>query len=42
MISNGANVTTWYVNERGHVDALWGNSDEYQLKLNQFFTSSLN
>ena len=42
MISNGANVTTWYVNERGHVDALWGNSEEYQLKLNQFFTSSLN
>ena len=41
MISNGANVTTWYVDERGHVDALWGNSEEYSSKLTEFFTNAL-
>ena len=41
MISNGANVTTWYVDERGHVDALWGNSDEYSSKLAEFFSNAL-
>jgi hypothetical protein len=41
MISNGANVTTWYVDERGHVDALWGNSEEYSSKLSEFFSNAL-
>ena len=42
MISNDANVTTWYVEQRGHVDALWGNSEEYQTKLADFFSNALN
>ena len=41
MISNDANVTTWYVEQRGHVDALWGNSNEYQSKLGTFFNMAL-
>ena len=42
MISNDANVTTWYVEQRGHVDALWGNSEEYKTKLADFFVNALN
>ena len=33
MMENGGNVTTWYVEDRGHVDAIWGDSEEYKLKL---------
>ena len=42
MNKEGGNVTTWYVSDRGHVDAIWGESDEYKSKLISFFKSSLN
>ena len=34
-------VLTWYVEDRGHVDSIWGNSDDYQNKLTTFFTNTL-
>ena len=42
MLDNDGNVTTWYVEDRGHVDAIWGNSEEYQTKLADFFSNALN
>jgi len=39
MNENGGNVTTWFVNDRAHVDAIWGESSEYQMKLTQFFST---
>jgi len=42
MLENGGDVTTWYVEDRGHVDAIWGESDEYKSNLISFFTESLN
>ena len=41
MIFEGGDVSTWYVNDRGHVDAIWGDSGEYKNKLVSFFKSSL-
>ena len=41
MMENGGNVTTWYVEDRGHVDAIWGDSEEYKLKLINFFEAAL-
>ena len=41
MLDNGWNVDTWYVEDRGHVDAIWGNSDEYKMKLVNFFEVAL-
>jgi dipeptidyl aminopeptidase/acylaminoacyl peptidase len=41
MIENGGDVTTWYVQDRGHVDAIWGESDEYKTNLVSFFNDSL-
>ncbi len=41
MLENGGNVTTWYVEDRGHVDAIWGDSDEYKMKLINFFEAAL-
>ena len=41
MLDNGGNVDTWYVEDRGHVDAIWGNSDEYKMKLVNFFEVAL-
>ncbi len=38
MIDNGGNVTTWFVEDRAHVDAIWGESTEYQMHLAQFFS----
>ena len=38
MIENGGNVTTWFVEDRAHVDAIWGESTEYQMNLTQFFS----
>ena len=41
MIENGGDVTTWYVQDRGHVDAIWGESEEYKTNLVDFFNDSL-
>tara|TARA_B100001175_G_scaffold143585_1_gene121902 strand:- start:12911 stop:13957 length:1047 start_codon:yes stop_codon:yes gene_type:complete len=41
MLENGGNVTTWYVEDRGHVDAIWGESEEYSGLLTSFFNSAL-
>ena len=41
MLENGGNVETWYVDDRAHVDAMWGNSDEYRSNLISFFNESL-
>ena len=41
MLENGGNVDTWYVENRGHVDAIWGDSDEYKMKLVNFFEAAL-
>jgi dipeptidyl aminopeptidase/acylaminoacyl peptidase len=35
------NVSTWYVQDRGHVDAIWGESEEYENKVVSFFKSAL-
>ena len=40
MMENGGNVTTWYVEDRGHVDAIWENP-EYQGRLVNFFEDAL-
>ena len=37
----GGNVTTWYVPNRGHVDAIWGESEEYKGNLVNFFSNGL-
>mgnify|MGYP001174335135 FL=1 len=41
MLENGGDVTTWYVDDRGHVDAMWGESETYKTKLISFFTKGL-
>ncbi|HJL54828.1 MAG: hypothetical protein QGF28_04710 [Candidatus Thalassarchaeaceae archaeon] len=41
MLDNGGTVTAWYVDDRGHVDAIWGESDEYQERLVGFFSNAL-
>jgi len=41
MRGTGGSVTTWYVDDRAHVDAIWGESDEYREKLVEFFSDAL-
>ena len=41
MLGTGGSVTTWYVDDRAHVDAIWGESDEYREKLVTFFSDAL-
>ena len=36
-----ANVTLWMVEDSGHVDAVWEDSIEYEERLVNFFTQSL-
>lgn len=42
MRKTGGNITTWYVPNRGHVDSIWGESEEYKSHLITFFSNSLN
>ena len=35
------NISTWYVPSRGHVDAIWGESDEYKNNIVTFFSNGL-
>ena len=41
MLDNGGNVETWYVDDRGHVDAIWGESQQYEESIVGFFTEAL-
>ena len=41
MLENGGDVTTWYVDDRAHVDAIWGESDTYKSNLISFFDNTL-
>ncbi|HAJ05976.1 MAG TPA: hypothetical protein DCL76_05435 [Chloroflexi bacterium] len=41
IINNKGNVTAWYVDNRAHVDAIWGESIAYKKKLIDFFSHSL-
>ena len=41
MKLEGGNVSTWYVQDRGHVDAIWGESEDYEYKVVSFFKSAL-
>ena len=41
MLENDGNVSTWYVEDRAHVDAIWGESDEYRERLVTFFENAL-
>ena len=41
MLDNGGDVETWYVDDRGHVDAIWGDSEQYQDNIVGFFTEAL-
>lgn len=41
MLDNGGDVETWYVDDRGHVDAIWGDSEQYQENIVGFFTEAL-
>ena len=41
MKIEGGNVSTWYVQDRGHVDSIWGESEEYENKVVSFFKSAL-
>jgi acetyl esterase/lipase len=41
MSENDGNVSTWYVEDRSHVDAIWGESDEYRERLVTFFENAL-
>ena len=40
-VSADANVTLWLVEDSAHVDALWEYSSEYEFRLVEFFTNSL-